>query len=68
MSDVIRVLALTCIITGRGFAQTRTITSVQHLNFDTPEAWALKYFTSATMMSGLQPPETPSESKRIGGI
>jgi hypothetical protein len=54
-------------LAGSGFAQTRTITNIQHLNFDTPEIWALKYFTSATMLSGLQPPETP-EMARIGGI
>jgi hypothetical protein len=68
MSNVIRVLALAGILTGSGFAQTRTLTSVQHLNFDTPEAWALKYFTSVTMLSGLQPPETAVEQRKVGSL
>jgi hypothetical protein len=40
----------------------------QHLRFDRPESWALKYFASATMLSGLQPPEASPESRRIGSI
>jgi hypothetical protein len=27
-----------------------------HMSFDRPEAWALKYFTSATLLSGLETP------------
>jgi len=68
MSNVKRVLALACIFAGCGFAQARTTTSVQHLNFDAPEAWALKYFTSATMLSGLQPPETAVEPRKVGSL
>ncbi len=32
-----------------------------------PEAWALKYFASATLLSGLEPPDPP-ELRRIGAI
>ena len=28
-----------------------------HIGFDSPEAWGLKYFASASLLSGLQPPE-----------
>src|SRR5690242_13318362 len=38
-----------------------------HVGFDRPEAWALKYFASATLLSGLEPPDPP-ELRRIGAI
>jgi hypothetical protein len=38
-----------------------------HVGFDRPEAWALKYFASATLLNGLQPPE-PTELRRIGAV
>ena len=38
-----------------------------HVGFDRPEAWALKYFTSTSLLSGLQPPE-PSEGYRVGSV
>src|SRR5262245_21658953 len=39
----------------------------QFVAFDRPEAWALKYFTSAFIISGLQPPNAP-EALRFGSI
>src|ERR1051326_2856224 len=39
-----------------------------HLDFDRPESWALKYFTSSTMLSGLRPPDTSPEGTRLGSI
>jgi len=38
-----------------------------HLGFDKPEAWGLKYFASASLFSGLQPPP-PSEGYHVGSI
>jgi hypothetical protein len=32
--------------------------SVEHLSFDRPESWALKYFTAATLLDGLETPST----------
>jgi len=32
--------------------------STDHLSFDRPESWALKYFTSATLVGGLETPRT----------
>lgn len=32
--------------------------STEHLSFDRPESWALKYFTSATLVGGLETPRT----------
>jgi hypothetical protein len=49
-------------------AQTRIFAPVQRLSFDSPEAWALKYFTSATLMSGLPPPPPLAERPRVGSI
>jgi len=58
----------------RVFAQTSgsgTTTSPatnQFVAFDRPEAWALKYFTSASILSGLQPPDASPEARRFGSI
>lgn len=38
-----------------------------HIGFDRPEAWALKYFASATLLSGLWPPDPP-EQRRFGAV
>ncbi len=42
-------------------------TGNQHVGFDRPEAWALKYFASTTLLSGLAPPE-PAEGRRVGSV
>ena len=39
-----------------------------HIGFDSPEAWGLKYFASASLLSGLQPPEMQGESRRTGAV
>ena len=38
-----------------------------HINFNRPEAWALKRFASASLLSGALPPESP-EGHRVGSI
>ena len=38
-----------------------------HISFDRPEAWGLKYFASASLLSGLQPPE-PAEGHKVGSV
>lgn len=48
--------------TGSGFGGGN-----QHINFNRPEAWALKYFASSSLLSGLAPPE-PTEGHRFGAI
>jgi hypothetical protein len=53
---------LLCALAAGASAQT------QHLDFDRPEAWALKYFTSSTLMNGLQPPEPLFERRGAGSI
>ncbi|HZS41371.1 MAG TPA: hypothetical protein VFF06_31295 [Polyangia bacterium] len=35
---------------------TETLTATQPLDFDRPESWAMKYFTTATIPSGMGPP------------
>jgi hypothetical protein len=62
------VLAFSFMFAGNVMAQRKSIAPLQHLGFDTPEAWALKYFTSVTLLSGLQPPETLVEERRAGSI
>ncbi len=39
-----------------------------HLTFDRPESWALKYFASASLLSGLQPPDPSPEARRFGSV
>ena len=48
------------------FAQTPVKSTVEHLDFNRPEAWALKYFTSTTLLNGL--PLTPGEVHHAGSI
>src|SRR6266567_9568999 len=38
-----------------------------HIGFERPESWGLKYYTSATLLSGLQPAE-PAEGHHAGSI
>ncbi len=58
------LMGAACALTGGADAQS----TVQHLSFDSPEAWALKYFTSSTLLSGLQPPEDVDEVRGTGSI
>ena len=57
-----RVAACGCVVaialSTNASAQTPVIAPVESLNFDRPEAWALKYFTSPTLLTGLETPET----------
>ncbi len=53
--------------TAAATGSTSALTRNYHVGFDRPEAWGLKYFTSATMLSGLVPVE-PAEGHRIGAI
>src|SRR5690242_16014509 len=57
--------------TGGGMATAtgpRTDPLVGHLNFDRPESWALKYFASASLLSGLTPADASPESRHPGSI
>jgi hypothetical protein len=47
-------------VTGEAILQTSSASSTDQIAFDRPEAWAMKYFTSATALSGLSTPESPS--------
>jgi hypothetical protein len=49
-------------------AQNRTTSLVEHVGFNSPEGWALKYYASATLFSGLQPPEPLVEGRQIGSV
>jgi hypothetical protein len=43
------------------------MSSVEHLAFDRPESWALKYFSAATLVGGLETPgPQPSGSVSLG--
>src|SRR5579871_261003 len=59
--------AVVCACSGGAVAQT-VFTGSVHKTFDSPEGWALKYFTSATIMSGLEPPEPLGEHAQVGSI
>jgi hypothetical protein len=49
-------------------AQSGMASKVLHVGFNTPDGWALKYYTSATLLSGLEPPEANSEERHLGSI
>ena len=53
--------------TAAAASSTNSLNRNYHIGFDRPEAWGLKYFASATMLSGLVPVE-PAEGHRIGAI
>jgi hypothetical protein len=53
--------------TGSGATSVYNFHSNYHLGFDRPESWGLKYFTSASMLSGLQPMDSP-EGHRVGSF
>src|SRR5436190_7072683 len=61
-------LIILSVLSSYTMAQNRVVAPVQHLSFDAPEAWALKYFTSVTLLSGLEPPETFGEERRTGSF
>jgi hypothetical protein len=62
------LLGVFCAIAEQAHAQNTIISRVQHLSFDSPEAWALKYFTSLSLLSGLPPPDAIVEQRRTGSI
>jgi hypothetical protein len=47
-------------VAGDAIAQTSSGSSTGQIAFDRPEEWAMKYFTSATSLSGLTTPDRPS--------
>jgi hypothetical protein len=63
---VLGMLSLAATVAVDARAQA-VIAPVQQLSFDRPESWALKYFTSNTLLSGLEMPEArPAGSIQIG--
>jgi hypothetical protein len=66
-------LSVVCIIslfTTAAMAQTAGTTIFHnnyHVGFERPEAWGLKYFTSASLLSGL-PPGDPAEGHKVGSV
>ncbi|MBV9303394.1 MAG: hypothetical protein JOY53_14880 [Acidobacteriaceae bacterium] len=68
--QLLYLTALGILLTTRLIAQsgpTRVFAPDEHIGFDRPEAWGLKYFASASLLSGLQPPEAP-EGYRTGSV
>ena len=61
----IRGLSATLMVLLAGSAAAQTVLApTERLTFDRPESWALQYFTSASMLSGLG----PDTSEARGGI
>ena len=53
--------------TGGGPTSIYDFHSNYHLGFNRPEAWGLKYFATASLLSGLQPP-APPEGYHLGSV
>jgi len=51
-----------------GAAGSAYLQNNYHLGFNRPEAWGLKYFASASLLSGLQPSDPNPEGRRVGSI
>ncbi len=49
-------------------ANPPVVSPTEQLTFDRPEAWALKYFTSATLLSGLETPRTLAPGSIAAGF
>lgn len=65
---LVAALAAHAVAQTSGTGTTTAPAANQFVAFDRPEAWALKYFTSASAMSGLQPPAASPEALRFGSI
>jgi hypothetical protein len=50
------VLTLLIVLAGAGTAAAQIIDDVEELDWDRPEAWAMKYFNSISLLTGLGPP------------
>jgi hypothetical protein len=50
------------------YAQTQVVGPVEHVDFNRPEAWALKYFTSTTLLSGFEIAEAPRPGSLAFGV
>lgn len=57
-STLLASLALAAALSMRAApaAGVETVTGTQHIGFDRPESWAMKYFTSVTLMTGMGTP------------
>ncbi len=63
------LISVACVLTGDAFAQATGSAPARHVRFDSPEGWALKYFTSTTLLSGLQPPEDrEAQPRQFGSV
>src|SRR5262245_37294668 len=63
------LLTLTALLFASTVLAQVPLGSVQHKSFNSPEGWALKYFTSATLMSGLPPPRPVlEEPHKFGSV
>jgi hypothetical protein len=59
--------AMIVIVVPSPAAGQMVMSPVERLSFDRPESWALKYFTAATLLGGLETPRTePPGSVSIG--
>jgi hypothetical protein len=65
---IARLAGSTCIFAGLAIGQSSPSAPVRRVAFDSPEGWALKYFSAATLMSGLPPPETTLEREGAGAL
>jgi hypothetical protein len=74
LKNSITIGGLICVLgcASPGFAQNGGATSAAvftnnyHISFERPESWALKYFASTSLLSGLPPP--PVEGYHLGSI
>lgn len=54
---VVLAITISFMLGGGGTASSQIIDDVEDLDWDRPEAWAMKYFNSVSILTGLGPPE-----------
>lgn len=65
---VMLAMALTAVRVPCATAQSEVLAPVEHLDFDRPEAWAMKYFTSVTLLNGLRMPDPSPPGTIVAGL
>lgn len=68
VSAAMLVAALSIAMVPCALAQSEVLAPVERLNFDRPEAWAMKYFTSITLLDGLSIPEPAPAGTVVAGL
>lgn len=57
-THVVLAITISFVLCGVGTASGQILDDVEDLDWDRPEAWAMKYFNSVSLLTGLGPPQS----------